>query len=115
MNKKNYKGRCVKQKSAKSKEVCRTYNPISRVYLKLLEEDNDIVEIRCNVLLEGLEEGGYTTDFVCVKKSGELMVRECVFRKHLIKPMTVKLLDISRNFWLSRGVMDFGLVIEKES
>ena len=42
--------------------------------------------------LDGLE---YTTDFVCVKAGGDLRVRECVRRKFLTKPLTVKLLDDS--------------------
>lgn len=55
----------------------------------------------------------YTTDFVCVKVDGDLMVRECVFRKHLMKPLTVKLLDASREYWLRHGVTDWGLVIDE--
>ena len=39
--------------------------------------------------------GEYTSDFVCTKTDGDLMVRECVFRKFLMKPLTVKLLDAS--------------------
>ena len=42
------------------------------------------------------------------------MVRECVFRKFLKKPMTVKLLDASRDYWLNHGVSDWGLVIDEE-
>lgn len=77
----------------------------------MLQADNDIVEIRCNVLLEGTE---YTTDFVCTKTNQELRVRGCVYRTHLTKPMTIKLLDISREYWLKRGVVDWGLVINEE-
>ena len=43
-----------------------------------------------------------------------MMVRECVQRKHLMKPMTVKLLDDSREYWLRHGVSDWGLVIDEE-
>jgi len=42
------------------------------------------------------------------------MVRECVERKHLTKPLTVKLLQASKDFWLRHGVSDWGIVIEKE-
>lgn len=42
------------------------------------------------------------------------MIRECVFRNHLAKPMTVKLLDASRIYWLRRGLSDWGLVIDAE-
>ena len=65
------------------------------------------------MLLEGLELGEYCSDFVAVKVDGELMVRECVFRKHLTKPMTAKLLDASREYWGKRGVLDWGIVVEK--
>ena len=93
MRKKGYKGRCEKKDLSKCQEVCRTYDAIQSNYADILQNDNDIQEIRCNVLLDGLSEGTYTSDFVCVKADGDLMVRECVFRKFLTKPMTVKLLD----------------------
>ena len=69
----------------KSKEVCRFYDEIQALYANRLQECEEIKEIRCNVLLEGLEVGDYTSDFVCVKSNGDLMVRECVYRKFLTK------------------------------
>ena len=109
MRKKNFKGRCEKRVLSKCKDVCRTYDAIQFTYADILETDELIQEIRCNVLLDELE---YTTDFLCVKTDGDLMVRECVYRKHLTKPLTIKLLDISREYWLRRGVTDWGLVID---
>lgn len=114
MRKKNYKGRCEKRTLSKCKEVCKTYDAIQAAYAEVLQECDEVKEIRCNVLLDGLEIGGYTSDFVCVKPNGDLMVRECVFRKFLMKPMTVKLLDASREYWLNHGVSDWGLVIDAE-
>ena len=114
MRKKGYKGRCEKKNMSKSQEVCRTYDAIQSNYADILQNDNGIQEIRCNVLMDGLEEGAYTSDFVCVKTNGDLMVRECVFRKFLKKPMTVKLLDASRDYWLKHGVSDWGMVIDEE-
>lgn len=67
------------------------------------------------MLLDGIDAGEYTSDFVCVKTDNDLMVRECVYRKYLTKPMTVKLLDASREYWLRRGVTDWGLVIDEEA
>lgn len=99
---------------SKSQEVCRTYDAIQSTYADILQNDNSIQEIRCNVLLDGLAEGAYTSDFVCVKADGDLMVRECIFRKFLTKPMTVKLLDASRDYWLKHGVSDWGIVIDEE-
>lgn len=49
-----------------------------------------------------------------VLRARDLMVRECVERKHLMKPMTVKLLDASREYWKRNGVTDWGLVINAE-
>ena len=114
MRKKGYKGRCEKKSLSKSKEICRTYDPIQSKYADMLEESPEIQEIRCNVLLEGLEEGEYTSDFACIKTNGDLMVRECLQRDRLTKPMNAKLLNASRNYWLKRGVTDWGLIINEE-
>ena len=114
MRKKNYKGRCEKRTLPKCQDVCRTYDAIQAAYAEVLQECDEVKEIRCNVLLDGLEIGEYTSDFVCVKPDGDLMVRECVFRKFLVKPMTVKLLDASREYWLNHGVSDWGIVIDAE-
>lgn len=111
LRKKNFKGLCEKRKISKCTEVCRTYDPIQYVYADILSADDTIQEFKCNVPLDNLE---YTTDFVCTKAGGDLMARECVYRKHLTKPLTIKLLDISREYWLRRGVTDWGLVIDEE-
>ena len=114
MRKTGYKGRCQKISLSKSKEICRTYDPIQSKYAEKLEESPDITEIRCNVLLEGLEEGEYTSDFMCIKTNGDLMVRECLQRDRLTKPMNANLLNASRNYWARHGVEDWGLVINAE-
>ena len=111
MRKRNYKGRCEKRVIPKCIEVCRTYDAVQSACADLLSADPDVVEIQCNVPLEGME---YTTDFVCTTVNCELMVRECVYRKYLSKPLTVKLLDVSREYWLRHGVSDWGLVIDAE-
>lgn len=116
MKKKSYKGtRCEKRTMSKCADgVTRTYNVIESRYADKLEENPDVKEFRCQVLLEGLEMGEYCSDFVATKMDGDLMVRECVFRKHLTKPMTAKLLDASRLYWMRRGVTDWGIVVEKK-
>ncbi|MCD8015933.1 MAG: hypothetical protein LUG99_22805 [Lachnospiraceae bacterium] len=116
MRKANYKGRCTKRKLSKCKDICRTYSDLQLTYSQLLEESEDIAEIRCNVPLEGLPEGDYTSDFVCRTTDGDLIVRECVERKHLTKPLTVKLLDASRNYWQNHGVIGkaWGIVTDAE-
>ena len=115
MRKRNFKGRCEKRMIGKCTEVCRTYDAIQYAYADLLQGSDEVKEIRCNVLLDGLDVGEYTSDFVCTKVDGDLMVRECVFRKFLMKPLTVKLLDASREYWIRHGVMDWGLVIDEEA
>lgn len=114
MRKKNYKGRCEKRSLSKCEGVCRTYDEVQYAYAGFLQNNDNIVNIRCNVLLEGLSIGEYTSDFVCIKSDGDLLVRECVYRKFLTKPLTVKLLDESRCYWTKRGVTDWGLVIDEE-
>lgn len=111
MRKKNFKGRCKKRTISKCEEICRTFDPIQYAYADILQASEDIKEIRCNVAMDGLE---YTSDFVCMKSNGDLLVRECVNRKFLTKPLTVKLLDASRLYWLRRGVTDWGVVINEE-
>lgn len=90
------------------------YDKIQVAYADILENNVDVAEIRCNVLLDDLDEGEYTSDFVCTKNNGELMVRECVFQKKLSLPRTCKLLDASRIYWARRGVTDWAIVIENE-
>ena len=114
MIKKNYKGRCERRTIEKAEGVCRFYSKIQSVYADKLVDNEQIVEIRCNVLLEGLDIGEYMSDFVCKKTDGSYMVRECVERKHITKPKTVKLLDASLQYWRKRGVDDWGIVIDKE-
>ena len=114
MRKKNYKGRCTKRTLSKSTEVVRTYDPLQYAYADILQKDESIREIQCNVSLDGLQEGEYTSDFVCIKTDGDMIVRECVQRKLLMKPMTIKLLDVSRDYWLRHGVVDWGIVVNEE-
>ena len=113
MRKKGYNGRTEKRILSKCNDVCRTYDAIQSAYADILQADDGIRVFRCNVLLDGLPEGEYTSDFVCIKTDGEVMVRECVQRKHLMKPMTVKLLDASREYWLKRGV-SWGIITDEE-
>lgn len=114
MRSKNYKGRCVKKTVSKCEDVCRLYDRVQEVYVDNLQDNPDVVSFQCNVYLEGLEVGEFTSDFVAVKKDGSLMVRECVWRKNIQRPRTLKLLDASRDYWRARGVEDWGIVIDAE-
>lgn len=113
MRKKNFKGKCEKRIFSKCKSVCKTYDPVQSAYAGVLENNPEVIEFRCNEELVDLEIGAYTTDFVCVKSTGELMVRECLYHKLISRPQTAKLLDASRNYWLKRGVKDWGIVVDE--
>ena len=108
------KDRCTKKKIKKCKEVIRTYDQIQTAYAELLDKNEMIKEIQCNIPLDSTEEGEFTTDFLCTKTNGDRMVRECVFRKKLSLPRTCKLLDLSREYWRRRGIEDWGIVVEAE-
>ena len=114
MRQKNIKDRCTKRKVKKSEAVVRTYDKIQTAFVDVLEKDENVESIVCNVFLEGLSEGEYTTDFLCKKVDGDYLVRQCVFRKKLALPRTCKLLDLSREYWARRGITDWAIVVEKE-
>ncbi|MBQ5952780.1 MAG: hypothetical protein IJL47_01850 [Lachnospiraceae bacterium] len=111
MKPKMIKDRCTKKKFTKCSEVAKLYDKIQIAYADALEEDPDISSFKCNVPLEDLEEGDFTTDFVCMKADGDYRVRECVWRKKLTLPRTAKLLDASKKYWLRHGVSDWGKII----
>ena len=111
----DYKGRCTKKKLKKSDGVVRLYDSIQVAFAEILDIDPTIKKITVNYYLQDLSEGEFTSDFVCIKVSGDYLVRECVYRKKLALPRTCRLLDASREFWLKRGVDDWGIVIEKEA
>ena len=77
------------------------------------EESDDVKNFMVNVLMECLELGDYVSDFVITKNDGELMVRECVFRDKISRPLTCKMLDASREYWKSHGITDWGIVVDK--
>lgn len=111
MRKKDYKGRCTKAASPKSETVCRLYDDLMIAYLRNLEAEKDIVSIQTNVQLEGTD---FTSDFLCQREGGDYMVRECVYRKYLTKPLTARLLDTSRTYWLKHGIYDWGVIVDAE-
>lgn len=115
MRNKNSNVKVVKKKLNKCIGICRTYNDVQCSYADILDNDPSIKEIKCNVLLDDfLIEGNYTTDFLCIKINGDMLVRECVYRDKLTKPLNIKLLDLSRVYWLRRGVTDWGIVVNEE-
>lgn len=57
MRRKGFKGRTEKKALSKSKGVVKLYDEIQSIYADILQSDSEIVEIRCNVFLDGLELG----------------------------------------------------------
>ena len=114
MLKLNPKTRCEKRSIAKAVGPCRLYSTLQSRYADILQGNAEVKEIRCNYALEGLELGKYSSDFVCLKVDGSYMVRECVDRRHLAKPMTIRILEASRQYWLLKGINDWGIVINGE-
>ena len=113
MKKVDYKGRCIKRKLDKCKEVCRSYSEMQDDYSRFLQVDDNVIEFQCNVrLTDDPETDHYTSDFVIKLVDGTIRVRECVYRKNLERPSTARLLDLSKNYWLSKGVSDWGLVVD---
>lgn len=114
MRRKNVKDRCEKRTIPKCKEICKTYDDIQFAAADYLISLSDVAEIRCNVLMNGLliEGKEYTSDFVCTKTNGYLMVRECVFAKNLSSLIMAKRLEASRKYWSDNGVSDWGLIVD---
>ena len=57
----------------------------------------------------------YTTDFIITKIDGDIAIRECVRREHITRPLQIKMLDASFEYWTKRGINDWGIVIDKEN
>ena len=60
------KDRCTKKKLKKCEEVARTYDKIQTAYADVLDKDKNIETIKCNVLLENLEDGEFPTAIMMI-------------------------------------------------
>lgn len=114
MQLKNVKVRCIKQSLPRFNGVVKTYSPLQQAAAKSLSDNSDFESIACNVESITVDGITYTTDFVCKKKDGSIVVYECVYQKHLIKPKTVKLLDESQKLWLGRGAV-WGIIVDADT
>ena len=103
----------IKKKLAKCSRVFYAYTNLQLKYGELLSKRNDVQEFKANVKLDGFLLGdSYTTDFVITTTEGKTLIRECVYKDRLLKPLTIKMLDASREYWISRGYKDWGIVID---
>ena len=113
MRNKVQKGRCIKLSLDGFEEVVKTYDELQLAAAKFLSSNRDFVDCQCNVESCTIDDTKYTTDFVAKDKGGKLTALECVQRKNLTKPKTIKLLDESQRFWCARGI-EWGLILDKE-
>ena len=113
MKKVYYKGRVIKRQLIKCKDVCCSYSEMQDDYARFLQVDDNVRELQCNVrLADDPETENYTSDFVIKLADGTIRVRECVYRKNPERPSTARLLDLLKEYWLSKGVADWGIVID---
>ena len=104
----------IKCKLPKCSSVFYAYSELQHKYGELLSQRNDVLEFKANVKLEDFPLGdSYTTDFVITTKDGKTLIRECVYKDKLLKPLSIKLLDASREYWLSRGWSNWGIVVDE--
>lgn len=102
-----------KKKLNKCKDIFKAHNELQFKYGEQLDKRSDIAEIKCNVPIDCELEGKFTTDFYCVKTDGSIFIRECVYKDKLMKPFYIKTLDASRDYWLSKGITDWGIVLNE--
>ena len=92
--------------------TCRLYSPLQKKFAELLDADENVASFETNVVVEGLDgDEIYTTDFVVNYKNETTKVWECVFRRHITKPKTMRMLSLSKNYWTKKGCQ-WGLVTE---
>lgn len=104
----------LNKKLNKCKNIFYAYNELQYKYGNILEEREDVLEFKCNVKINCSLGPDYTTDFYIIKTDGTTVIRECVYRDKLNKPLTAKMLDASRNYWLAAGFKNWGIVINEE-
>ena len=103
----------IKKSLPKCVGVFYAYNLLQNKYGELLSNRDDVLEFKANIRLIDFSLGdSYTTDFIITTIDGKTLVRECVSKGKLLKPMTIKLLDASRAYWLSKGIKDWGIVVD---
>lgn len=91
------------------------YNDTQYTYASILDNNDDIVEIKPNVKLSGFELGdNYSTDFLCKKNDNTYIAIETIDKRFLLKPLHLKQLENSRKYWLSRGI-EWKLVIGEKT
>ena len=103
----------IKSKLPKCVTIFYAYSELQYKYGEQLSKRDDVLEFKANVKLDNFPLGdSYTTDFVITTTDGRTIIRECIYQDKILKPSNIKLLDASRDYWLSRGCKDWGIVID---
>ena len=93
--------------------VCKLYSSLQRKLAERFENDDSVETYEANVKVDELPiDGTFTTDFLVKFNDGSLKAYECILRRHLTKPMSMKLLSLSRTHWIKKGV-GFAIATEK--
>lgn len=122
MRKQVQKGRCTRLKLQKCPQVCALYDKVQLAYARQLDAEENVVSFEVNVQLNdntgALNDLGladtYTTDFLLTLADGTQAVREAVYRQHLSRPCVAALLEFSKRYWASKGISDWGIIIDRE-
>ena len=108
-------GKTLKKALSKCKKRFIAYSDTQYKYADYLEADIQIIDIQANIKLNGFPLGdSYTTDFFCKKADNTFIAIETIDKKHLLKPMHLKLLENSRHYWISRDV-EWKLIIGEKT
>ena len=92
--------------------VCKLYSSLQRKLAERFENDDSVETFEVNVKVDELPiDGAFTTDLLVKFKDGSLKACECILRRHLTKPMSMRLLSLSRAYWMKKGV-GFAIVTE---
>ena len=103
----------IKRKLPKCANVFYAFSDLQNRYGEQLSLRDDVLEFKANVKLDDFPLGdSYTTDFVITTTDGKTIIRECIYKDKLLKPLSIKLLDASRAYWLSRGIQNWGIVVD---
>lgn len=115
MRKQVQKGRCTRLKLQKCPQVCALYDKVQLAYARQLDSEENVVSFEVNVQLNDLGLADtYTTDFLLTLADGTQAVREAVYRQHLSRPSVAALLESSKRYWASKGISDWGIIIDRE-
>lgn len=109
LRKRNYKGRVTKRYLPKCSEVCRTFDNLMTSYADILSANDDVQEFRCNVLLDGILQNEYTSDFVCIEIYNKMYLATMLSLKKKNSQLAIK--QKNSNFMAMQGKAEYRGII----